>query len=191
MTAQPTDLTAVTEILVHWNDDRKDALDRLMPLVGDELRRRAGAYLGDERPGHTLQPTALVNEVYLRLLGRREADWRGRAHFLAFAALEMRRILVDNARAHQSAKRGGGLKQVTLAESVAAGMPRDVDLLALDQLLDELAALDPEQAKLIELRFFAGLSIQEAAEVVGVGEATVVRRWASARAWLYGRLRPR
>ena len=181
-------LSEVTAVLVHWNDDNKQALDQLMPLVGDELRRRAGAYLKGERPEHTLQPTALVNELYLRLIGRKQADWRGRAHFMAFSAGEMRRVLVEHARARNAAKRGGDQLCVTLDTSIADEVGVDLDLLALDAALEELAALDPQQAQVIELRFFAGLSVRDSAEVLGIGEATVVRRWASARAWLFGRL---
>lgn len=182
-----TDLADVTRILLGWNDDGKDALNRLMPLVEDELRRRASSYLDRERAGHTLQPTALVNELYLRLIGRREVNWQSRTHFFAFAARVMRRILVDHARARGAARRGAGWITVTL-DGLEAGTERDFDLIALDQALEKLAALDPDQARIVELRFFGGLSATETAEALGIGEATVHRRWASARAWLYGQL---
>ena len=183
-------LSEVTALLLQWNDDGKEALDRLMPLVADELRQRAAGYLGRERAGHTLQPTALVNELYLRLLERRQASWQGRAHFFAFAARVMRRILVDHARARDAAKRGGEMITVTLDEALDVPIAAGVDLLALEDALERLAALDAEQARIVELRFFGGLSARETAEVLGVGEATVHRRWASARAWLYGQLGP-
>lgn len=183
-------LSDVTVVLLGWNENSREALDRLMPLVEDELRRRARAYLSRERPGHTLQPTALVNELYLRLLDRREASWQSRAHFFAFAARVMRRILVDHARAQGAAKRGAGLVTVGLDEAMELGVGRNLDLLALDQALEKLIALDPDQARIVELRFFGGLSAAETAEVLGIGEATVHRRWASARAWLYGQLTP-
>lgn len=177
-------LGEVTELLVDWGEGNREALNRLMPLVFDELRARARWFLAGEREGHTLQPTALVNELYLRLLQRREASWQGRAHFFAFAAREMRRILVDHARARETAKRGGGAVTVVFNEAIHAADKVDIDLLTLDQLLERLQDLDPDQARLVELRFFAGLSIQETAEVMGLGDATIVRRWASARAWL-------
>ena len=185
-------LSEVTALLLQWNDDGKEALDRLMPLVADELRQRAAGYLGRERAGHTLQPTALVNELYLRLLERRQASWQGRAHFFAFAARVMRRILVDHARARGAARRGGGQVTVPLVEAleIPAG-ETGVDLLVLDDALERLSALDPEQGRIVELRFFGGLSSTEIAEVLGMGEATVHRRWASARAWLWGQLKPR
>lgn len=185
-----TTLADVTQVLLGWNQDGKAALDRLMPLVEEELRRRARGYLDRERPGHTLQPTALVNELYLRLLDRRQASWESRAHFFAFAARVMRRILVDHARGRDTAKRGAGKITVSLDEAQDVAVERDLDLLALDDALTRLAALDPEQARIVELRFFGGLSAAETAEVLGVGEATVHRRWASARAWLYGQLGP-
>jgi RNA polymerase sigma factor (TIGR02999 family) len=182
------ELSDVTRVLLGWNDDGKEALDRLMPLVEDELRRRASSYLIRERAGHTLQPTALVNELYLRLIDRRQVSWQSRVHFFAFAARVMRRILVDHARSRGAARRGAGWIAVTLDPGLEAGEERDFDLIALDQALERLAALDPDQARIVELRFFGGLSAPETAEVLGIGEATVHRRWASARAWLYGQL---
>jgi RNA polymerase sigma factor (TIGR02999 family) len=186
--ARHEDLQDVTRVLSSWNEDSKEALDRLMPLVTEELRRRAKVYLDHEKAGHTLQPTALVNELYLRLLDRQNADWKGRAHFFAFAARVMRRILVDHARGRDAAKRGGGAITLTLSAASGMGEECDIELLALDQALERLAELDEEQAKIVELRYFAGLSITETAEVLGLGEATIARRWASARAFLYGQL---
>lgn len=182
------DLSELTQLLAHWNEASKETLDRLMPLVADELRARAERYLDRERPGHTLQPNAVVNEVYLRLLDRREANWQSRAHFFAFASRLMRRILVDHARSRGAAKRGSGAITVTLTEDLLHTSQREVDLQALDQALERLADLDSEQARIVELRFFGGLSIAETANVLELGEATVNRRWASARAWLYGQL---
>jgi RNA polymerase sigma factor (TIGR02999 family) len=177
----------VTELLQEWNQGNRAALDRLMPLVTSELRKVARAYLRRERADHTLQPTALVNEAYLRMVNWDRVSWRDRAHFFAAAARVMRRILVDHARAHRAAKRGG-CRIVSLANAAEPADDRDVDVVALDQALDELAALDERQARLVELRFFAGLTIEETAEVLKIGAATVSRDWATARAWLYRRL---
>jgi RNA polymerase sigma factor (TIGR02999 family) len=178
----------VTRILREWSAGRRDALGELMPYVVDELRRLAARALRREGAAHTLQPTALVNELYLRLVGRRSVEWQNRAHFLGFAAQAMRRILVDHARAKHRAKRGERAVRVTLLPAHAVGGPPDVDLIALDRALDRLAALDRRQARIVELRFFGGLSVREAAAVLAVGEATVVRDWASARAWLFREL---
>lgn len=174
----------ITEILLRWNQDGKQALDELMPWVHDELRRLAASFLRAEAAGHTLQPTALVNECYLRLIDRKRVDWRDRAHFFGFAARTMRRILVEHARARHSAKRGSGLRVVPMEEVASAVGPSDVDLLTLDRALRELSRLDPRQGRVVELRFFGGLTIPEMAEVLGVSEATVSREWTSARAWL-------
>ena len=158
-----------------------------MPQVVDALRRIAQGYLRRE-PGHTLVPTALVNELYLRLAARHTVRWKNRAQFFAFAATTMRRILVDHTRLRDAAKRGDGAFRVTLGPDLAASGPREVELLALDQALDALARMDPRQARIVELRYFGGLTVREVAEVLDVGEATVVRDWASARAWLFARL---
>lgn len=163
-------------------DDR--ALSQLMPLVYDELRRLARGYLGRERPGQTLQPTALVNEAYLRLVKDTPQNWETRAHFVAIAAISMRRILIERARARDAQKRGGDRVRVTLNEGLVAEPARSVDLLAVDDALTKLAAIDPQQAKLVELRFFGGLTIAESAEVLGISPATVKRHWAMAKAWL-------
>jgi RNA polymerase sigma factor (TIGR02999 family) len=179
----------LTEVLSHWNEGSKDTLDRLMPWVVGELRARAERYLEHERSDHTLQPTAMVNEVYLRLLERRHAAWQSRAHFFAFASRLMRRILVDHARARDAIKRGSGALTIALDDlDNLTVSPPELDLLALDQALERLARLDPDHAQIVELRYFGGLSIAETAEVLGIGDATVNRRWASARSWLYGQL---
>lgn len=159
-------------------------LSDLAPLVYDELRRLARGYIGRERPGHTLQPTALVNEAYLRLAKDRRQAWQSRAHFVAVAALSMRQILVERARARQAQKRGGERARVTLDEGLVAAPDRSIDLLAVDDALTKLASIDPQQAKLVELRFFGGLTIDESAEALDISPATVKRHWTMARAWL-------
>jgi len=184
-TTEPEDLTA---LLAAWNEGKIEARDRLMPLVYDELRRRAAAFLRRERSGHTLQPTALVHEVYLRLVDQERAIWRNRAQFLAIASEMMRRILVDRASARKMAKRSGGLTRITLAEDAARGAPRDVDVLDLDRVLGELSSFDPRKARVAELRFFGGLSLEETGQVLGTSLATTMRDWQAARAWLFRRL---
>jgi RNA polymerase sigma factor (TIGR02999 family) len=161
-----------------------DPIASLMPLVYDELRRIAASYMRRERPGQTLQATALVNEVFVRLASERPRPFADRQHFLAIAALSMRQILVQRARAKKAAKRGGAPDRVTLDESLMSAAPPDIDILALDEALTRLAALDPEQARIVELRYFGGLTVEETGEVVGVSPATVKRQWAMARAWL-------
>ena len=168
----------------------REALEALLPLVYQELRRVAAAYLRRERPGQTLQPTALVHEAYLRLARARDLSWQNRAHFLAIAAHSMRQILVERARAHHAAKRGGGGERVTLDEGHLADGPLDVDLLDLDVALTRLSALEPEHARLVELRYFGGLTIEEAASAMDTSPATVKRMWALARAWLLRELQP-
>ncbi len=177
--------TDVTEILLRWNSGNKEALDELIPQVTNELRRLARLHLAGEGKAHTLQPTALVNEAYLRLVDRRRVDWQSRSHFFGFAARVMRRVLVEHARARHSAKRGGGATRVTLGESVAVTASREVDLLALDSALERLAKRSSEQSRIVELRYFSGLSLEETAEVMSLSAATVSRKWAVARAWLY------
>ena len=163
----------------------RPALEVLMPLVYAELRRLAAHYLRGERPGQTLQPTALVHEAYMRLLKDRPERWQNRAHFCAIAAHAMRQILIERARARDALKRGGGAPRVTFDESLpAAAAERPIDMLALDAALDRLAELDAGQARIVELRFFGGLSIEETAETMGISPATVKRHWAVARAWL-------
>lgn len=174
----------ITELLIDWGHGDQAALDKLMPLVYDELRRLANNYLRREAAGHTLQPTALVNEAYLKLVGQK-TNWQNRAHFFAISAKLMRRILVDHARQRQAAKRGGSEQQrisITSAETIMK-QPA-IDLLALNEALDELARMDPQQGRIVELKFFGGLSIEETAEVLGISHATVERDWKVARAWL-------
>lgn len=179
----------LTELLLDWNAGDAQALDVLMPRVVGELRKVAGRFLRGEQVGHTLQPTALVNEVYLRLIDRRRVSWQDRAHFFSFAARTMRRILVDHARAKAAAKRGGGEEAVTLIETPSTDSDRDpVDIMALDSALGRLAELDEKQARIVELRYFAGLTVNETAEVSGIPRATVTRYWALAKAFLYREL---
>lgn len=175
----------VTQLLNQWSEGDQAALDRLFPFVYDELRRLANAYLRRERPGHTLQSTALVHEAYLRLVGQREIRWQNRAHFFGIAAQVIRHILVDHARGRISAKRGGGAVNLSLDEGLAVPNKQDLDVVALDDALQGLAKIDPQQSRIVELRFFGGLSIEETAEVVGVSTATVKRDWSVAKAWLY------
>jgi RNA polymerase sigma factor (TIGR02999 family) len=175
----------ITELLIDWGQGDQAALEKLMPLVYDELRRLANNYLRREAAGHTLQPTALVNEAYLKLIGQRSPNWQNRAHFFAISAKLMRRILVDHARQRQAAKRGGSEQErlsITSAETILK-QPA-IDLLALNEALDDLAQMDPQQGRIVELKFFAGLSIEETAEVLGISHATVERDWKMARAWL-------
>ncbi|PYR76661.1 MAG: RNA polymerase subunit sigma-70 [Acidobacteria bacterium] len=172
------------ELVARASAGDQPSLDTLLPLVYDELRRLAAAYLRRERPGQTLQPTALVHEAYLRLLKDRPDRWQNRAHFCAIAAHSMRQILIERARARDAQKRGGGGAKVTLDEGMMAGAPRPIDFLALDDALERLAALDAEQARIVELRFFGGLSVDETAEALGSSPATIKRRWTLARAWL-------
>ena len=181
-------LKDVTQLLVHWGNGDKQALDRLMPLVYDELHRMASRYLRREREGHTLQTTALINEAYLRIVDQNRVNWQNRAHFFGVAAQMMRRILVDHARSHLYAKRGGGAQKLTLDEAIATPQERDLDLVALDDALTALAEIDPQQSRIIELRFFGGLTIVETAEVLNISPATVKRDWNMAKAWLYGEI---
>ncbi len=174
----------VTQLLERWSAGDESALDQLMPLVYDELHRLAGGYLRRERAGHTLQPTALVNEAYLRLIGQRNAHWQNRAQFFGVAAQLMRRILVDHARAHRAAKRGGPHYILSLGQAGDFGKKPEVDLLAIHDALDRLAEFDPEQGRIVELRFFGGLTIEETADVMHTSHATVEREWRMARAWL-------
>jgi RNA polymerase sigma factor (TIGR02999 family) len=181
-------LKDVTQLLVHWGRGDKQALDRLMPLVYDELHRMASRYLRRERQEHTLQTTALINEAYLRIVDQNRVNWQNRAHFFGVAAQMMRRILVDHARSHLYAKRGGGAQKLTLDEAIATPQERDLDLVALDDALTTLAEIDPQQSRIIELRFFGGLTIEETAEVLSISPATVKRDWNMAKAWLYGEI---
>jgi RNA polymerase sigma factor (TIGR02999 family) len=176
---------SVTKLLHGWRKGDREALDSLLPLVYDELRRVAHHQLQNERPDHTLQSAALVHEAYLRLVGQEAPEWQNRAHFFAVAAQLVRQILVDYARRHRAAKRGGGAWKLSLADAVDLPQPGNVDLIALDDALKTLAQTDPRQCRVIELRFFAGLSVEETSQVLGVAASTVQRDWIAARAWLY------
>jgi RNA polymerase sigma factor (TIGR02999 family) len=179
----------INKLLLNWGQGDQDAREALIPLVYDELRRLARRYLRRERPDHTLQSAALVNEAYLRLIRQEQPQWQSRAHFFGVAAQLMRHILVDHARNRAAAKRGAGAPRLTLDPDVALPQARDVDLVVLDDALNQLAALDPQQSRLVELRFFGGLSIEETSVVLGVSPATVKREWATARAWLQREMR--
>ncbi|HSE98299.1 MAG TPA: sigma-70 family RNA polymerase sigma factor [Blastocatellia bacterium] len=182
MTSQnPTD---VTQLLIAWNRGDRSALDKLIPLVYEELRRTAKRYMRRERPGQTLQTTALVNEVYMRLIDAHNVRWQDRAHFFAISAQLMRRILVDQARRRQQLKRGGDLQQVTLDEALIVIEQRNLDLVALDDALNALASLDHRQSQVVEMRFFGGLSEEEIAQVLSVSPRTVRSDWSMAKAWL-------
>ena len=188
MTDSPPRPSTETQLLLAWTAGDRRALDQMLPLVYDELHRLAASYLARERPDHTLQPTALVHEAFLRLINQREVDWRNRAQFLGVAAGLMRRILVNHARDRAAAKRGGERERVSLSlVEVPSGGP-DVDLIALEDALERLTALDERKAKVVELRFFGGLSVAEVAEVLEVSRATVEREWSFARAWLFDAL---
>lgn len=181
----------MTQLLVDWGNGDSHALEKLTPLVYSELKRLAARYLRRERSDHTLQSTALVHEAWLRLIDQRQVHWQNRAQFFGVAAEMIRRILIDHARSHQAAKRGDGAIKLSLDEALFTPDRRDLDLVALDDALQDLARLDPQQSRLVELRYFAGLSIEESAEVLGVSPATVKREWAAARAWLYRELMER
>lgn len=178
----------VTKLLKDWSNGDKSALDRLMPLVYAELRNVARRHLSIEEPGHTLQSTALVHEAYLRLVDQDRVQWQNRTHFFAVSARLIRRILVDHARRRQAAKRGGSIRRLTLDDSIDALGRKDVDLVALEDALNSLAELDPQQARVIELRFFTGLTISETAMALGISPATVNRDWVTAKAWLFQQL---
>lgn len=179
----------ITGLLLAWSDGRRDALEELLPIVYDELRRIASRYLRRESQNHTLEPTALVHEAYLRLIDQRRVRWRNRAHFYGVSAQIMRRILVDHARAERADKRGGRTAHVTIGDvDIAAPPAHDVDVVALDEALQRLAAFDRQQARIVELRYFGGLTIEEVAEVLGLSAATIVREWTVAKAWLRAEL---
>lgn len=175
----------VTRMLVLWSNGEQAALEQLIPLVYDELRQIAAGVLKRERRDHTLQPTALVHEAYLRLIDQRNVNWQNRAHFFAIAAQAMRRIIVDHARRHNALKRGGDNLKVELEAAMLLPGAGDVDVVKLDDALTALAAFDPQQERIVELRFFGGLSIEETAEVIGISPATVKRDWSMAKAWLH------
>ena len=180
----------MTRLLVDWQTGDRAALDRLMPLVYEELKRIAARYLHCERSDHTLQTTALVHEAYLRLVDETRIQWQGRTHFFGVAATLIRNILVDHARSQRAAKRGGGVAHVSLEEAFAAGAEKDADILAVDDALNALSKIDPQQARIVELRFFAGLSIEETADVLQISASTVKRDWILAKTWIYRALSP-
>lgn len=174
----------VTQLLIAWSNGDESARDELMPLVYEELHRLAHRHIRKERPGHTLQTSALVNEAFVRLVDQKHVHWQSRAHFFAIAAQMMRRILVDYARNRRYAKRGGNARQVTLNEDLNVPDQRSADVVALDEALSDLANFDDRKSKVVELRFFGGLSIEETAEVLAVSPGTVMRDWTLAKAWL-------
>ncbi|HEY3137235.1 MAG TPA: sigma-70 family RNA polymerase sigma factor [Blastocatellia bacterium] len=175
----------VTRLLLDWSDGNKAALDKLMPLVYDELHKLAHLYMNRERPGHTLQTSALVNEAFVRLVDQRSVRWQNRAHFFGIASQMMRRILVDYARGRHYAKRGGGAKKASLDEAMIVSEARAAEVVALDDALSALAEIDQRKSQIVEMRFFGGLSIDETAEVLGVSPGTVMRDWTLAKAWLH------
>jgi len=185
--SQPS-VQEITHLLLAWGRGDEMALERLMPLVYEELRRVARHYMNHQRPGHTLQTTALVNEAYLRLIDSSQVQWQNRAHFFAVSAQLMRRILVDFARASGNLKRGGGARAVSLDAAMEVSSERGADLIALDDALNTLAAMNPRQSQVVELRYFGGLSEEETAEALKVSTRTVRRDWSLARAWLYREL---
>ncbi len=180
----------ITLLLNEWSVGKQSALDVLMPVVYAELHRQAASYLRRERVGHTLQATALVNEAYLKLIDQREVNWQSRAHFFAIAAQAMRRILVDHAKSRHRNKRGGNAENLPIeaAELMAASSGKNVDLIALDEALTRLAELDARQARIVELRFFSGMSVEETAEALRLSTATVKNDWRTAKAWLFQEL---
>jgi RNA polymerase sigma factor (TIGR02999 family) len=180
-----TSPSQVTLLLSRWRGGDREALDTLMPLVYEELRRLARHYLQQERRDHTLQSTALVHEAYVRLIGQSPPEWKSRAHFFGVAARLMRQILVDHARGHRAAKRGGNSLKLTLQEGLVGRKGKELDVVALDDALNTLAELSPQQSHIVELRFFSGLTIEDTSEVLGVSPATVKRGWTTARAWLF------
>lgn len=175
----------VTQLLVNWRKGDQQALEELWPLVYGELRKLARRYLRRERSDHTLQSTALVHEAFIRLIDQKNVQWQNRAHFFGVAAQMIRRILVDHARGHQTTKRGGGVCKLSLDEAIGVAEKRDLDLVTLDDALNGLAEIDVQQSRIVELRFFGGLSIEETAHVLGISPATVKRDWNIAKAWLY------
>jgi RNA polymerase sigma factor (TIGR02999 family) len=178
----------VTQLLQQWSDGRQEALDRLLPQIYAELRRLAAGYLWHERRDHTLQATALVHEAFVKLVDQRAVRWQNRAHFFGIAAQAMRRILVDHARAHAAAKRGDGERPVSLDEAAVIGGMPDTQILALHEALTRLESIDARQSRVVELRFFGGLTMEETAEVLHISPATVGREWTLAKAWLYAEL---
>jgi RNA polymerase sigma-70 factor (ECF subfamily) len=181
--------TGVTELLVHWSEGDQEALNKLIPLVYDELHKLASRYLRRERRDHTLQTTAVVHEAYLKLVNQRDANFENRLHFFAVAAQIMRRILVDYARRHHASKRGGDLYKLSLDEALVTSEEKGADLLALDEALERLAAIDPRQSRVVELRIFAGLTLEETAQALNISPSTVRREWSMAKAWLHRQIK--
>jgi RNA polymerase sigma-70 factor (ECF subfamily) len=179
---------SVTQLLIELTRGNHAAVDALLPLIYDELRSLAANYLRRERPDHTLQPTALVHEAYLRLVDQTRVNWQNRAHFFGVAAQMMRRILVDHARAHKAGKRGADFERFSLDENIDKAVERSHELVALDEALRELAEIDEQKSRIIELRYFGGLTVEETAEVLGLSPVTVKRHWRMAKAWLYGQM---
>ena len=179
----------ISIILKDWSAGNRDSADVLLSLVYDELRKLAARYLSRERSGHTLQPTALVHEAYMRLVDISDIKWQDRAHFFAVSANVMRHILVDHARAKQAEKRGGGAQRIALEDAISLSQETDVDVLAVDEALQELATFDELQSRIVELRFFGGLTIEETAHVISKSPATVKREWSMAKAWLHSKLK--
>jgi RNA polymerase sigma-70 factor, ECF subfamily len=186
MSAEPP--TQVTELLTRWSVGDRSALDELMPLVLDELKRLASRYMHGEKAGHTLQTTALVNEAYMKLADQARVSWQGRAHFFAIAAQIMRHILIDHARTRRRAKRGGTTERISLEQALVFSDAQSDDLLALDSALTKLADIDRRKGAIVEMRFFSGMSVEETAAVLGVSTNTVIRDWSLARSWLYREL---
>ncbi|HKA21296.1 MAG TPA: sigma-70 family RNA polymerase sigma factor [Blastocatellia bacterium] len=179
----------VTELLVDCTNGDHEALDKLIPVVYEELHRLASHYLRRERANHTLQTTALVHEAYLRLVDQKNSNWQNRAQFFGVAAQMMRRILVDYARSHRASKRGGSYHRISLSEGAILSEDRDTDLTELDEVLERLATIDPQQSRVVELRIFGGLTVEETAEVMGISSRTVKREWSMARAWLHQQIK--
>jgi len=179
----------VTQLLIDWSSGNQAALERLIPMVDRELHRLAHHYVRRENAGHTLQTTDLVNEAYLKLIDQKSVRWKNRAHFFALSAQLMRRILVDHARSRQYAKRGGGAQRIAFDEALVVSPERGADLVALDEALSKLTAIDPRKGKVVELRFFGGLSVEETAEALQISAVTVMREWSMAKAWLYNSLK--
>jgi len=188
MTTPQSTQQAVTRLLGEWSNGDDGALGKLFPLVHPELHRLAHHYMSRERPGHTLQTTAVLNEAYLQLVDNTQPVWQGRTHFIAAAAQMMRHIMVDHARKHQSLKRGGGALKVTLDEAALVTETRSRELLDLDEALEKLAAQDPRKSQIVELRYFGGLTVEETAEFLNLSQRTVEREWTAAKAWLYREL---
>ena len=178
----------VTQLLIDWSNGDHAALDKLIPVVDEELRRLAHRYMSRERADHTLQTTALVNEAFVRLVNRKNVQWQNRAHFFGIAAQLMRTILVDHARSHASAKRGGGAYKLELDEALVVSKQKASEVIALDEALKQLALIDSQQSRIVELRFFGGLTVEETAEVLHLSPATIKREWSTAKAWLYREL---